>query len=471
MADLTSLAYYIETFGCQMNENDSERIAGILEAAGARRAASLEESGLVVINTCAVRGKSEEKLYSYLGRLRALKRKQGLIIAVAGCVAQIHRGALLTGRPFVDLVVGPDNYHRLPEVLDPGLTSAGGFTSGRATIPSPALTARSRGWNEEARRAVRRESRVSAYITIMEGCDNFCAYCVVPFARGREKFRPLRSILEEVEALARAGTPEIQFLGQNVNVYKDPETGTEFPGLLERAAAIPGPEWIRFLTSHPRTFGPEIVRTMARSSKVCRQLHLPLQAGSSTVLGRMKRGYTRDEYLEKILLLRAAMPDIHLSTDIIVGFPGETEDEFRETLSALAEIRFSNIFSFRYSPRPRTAAAKLRDDVPFDIKRRRLIEVQALQKTIQAELHRTLVGRILRVLGTGRSRKDEAVHSGRSEGYQVVNFHSPEDAVGRFVRVRITGCGPYSLRGDALDFEDGTRTPRPGPTRSVDSQA
>jgi tRNA-2-methylthio-N6-dimethylallyladenosine synthase len=185
----------------------------------------------------------------------------------------------------------------------------------------------------------------------------------------------------------------------------------------------------------------------------------------------MKRGYTRDEYLAKILLLRAAMPDIHLSTDIIVGFPGETEEEFRETLSALAEIRFSSIFSFRYSPRPRTAAAKLRDDVPFDVKRRRLIEVQALQKTIQAELHRTLVGRTLRVLGTGRSRKDEAVYSGRSEGYQIVNFRSSEDAVGRFVRVRITGCGPYSLRGDALDFEEGTLPPRPPPTRSVDSQA
>ncbi len=471
MADLISLAYFIETFGCQMNENDSERIAGVLEAAGARRAASVEESGLVIVNTCAVRRKSEEKLYSYLGRLRTLKRKRGLIIAVAGCVAQIHRGDLLAGRPFVDLVIGPDNYHRLPEVLAPILPSAGDFAGGRGSLPDPVLTARSRGWNEETRRAVRRERPGSAYVTIMEGCDNFCSYCVVPFARGREKFRPLRSVLAEVEALARAGYREIQFLGQNVNVYKDPETGTEFPGLLEQAAAVPGPEWIRFLTSHPRTFGPDIIRTMARSPKVCRQLHLPLQAGSSDVLSRMKRGYTRDEYLGKIHFLRAAMPDIHLSTDIIVGFPGETEEEFRETLSALAEIRFSNIFSFRYSPRPRTAAAKLPDDVPLDVKRRRLIEVQALQKTIQAEIHRTHVGRTLRVLGTGRSRKDEAVQSGRSEGYQVVNFRAPEDAIGRFVRVRITGCGPYSLRGDALNFDDGTRPPRPAPPGSVDSQA
>jgi tRNA-2-methylthio-N6-dimethylallyladenosine synthase len=471
MADLTALAYYIETFGCQMNENDSERIAGVLEAAGARRAASAEDSGLVVVNACAVRGKSEEKLYSYLGRLRALKRKRGLIIAVAGCVAQIRRDDLRDGRPFVDLVVGPDNYHRLPDVLASRLASPGDIAAGRLPSSSPGLTARSRHWDEDARRAIRRESPTSAYVTIMEGCDNFCAYCVVPFARGREKFRPLRSVLEDVEALARAGYREIQFLGQNVNVYKDPETGTEFEGLLERAASVPGPEWIRFLTSHPRTFGPEIVRTMARSPKICRQLHLPLQAGSSGVLGRMKRGYTRDEYLEKIRLLREAMPDIHLSTDIIVGFPGETEEEFRETLSALAEIRFSNIFSFRYSPRPGTAAAKLSDDVPLDVKRRRLMEVQALQKTIQSEIHRTLVGRTLRVLETGLSRKDAAVHSGRSEGYQVVNFRAPAAALGRFVRVRITGCGPYSLRGDALDFNDGTSPLSPAPPRSVDSQA
>jgi tRNA-2-methylthio-N6-dimethylallyladenosine synthase len=463
MADLTSLAYYIETFGCQMNENDSERIAGVLDAAGARRAASVEESGLVVVNTCAVRGKSEEKLYSYLGRLRTLKRRRGLIIAVAGCVAQLHRDGLIDGRPFVDIVVGPDNYQRLPEALAPSLAQGRVFAR--------VLTSRSRNWDEEARRPVLRENRVSAYVTIMEGCDNFCAYCVVPFTRGREKFRPLRAVLEEVEALAQAGYREIQFLGQNVNIYRDPATGTGFPDLLERAAAVPGPEWIRFITSHPRTFDPETVRAMARSPKVCRQLHLPLQAGSTAVLGRMKRGYTRDEYFEKIHLLRAAMPDIHLSTDIIVGFPGETEEEFRETLSALSEIRFSNIFSFRYSPRPRTAAAKLPDDVPLDVKRRRLIEVQALQKTIQVDLHGTFVGRTIRVLGTGRSRKDEAVYSGRSEGYQVVNFRAPDDAVGRFVRVRITGYGPYSLRGDALAFEAPRLVAPPAPPRSVDSQA
>jgi tRNA-2-methylthio-N6-dimethylallyladenosine synthase len=296
----------------------------------------------------------------------------------------------------------------------------------------------------------------------MEGCDNFCAYCVVPFTRGREKFRPLPAVMAEVEALARAGAREIQLLGQNVNAYRDPESGAGFAVLLDRVAAVAGPGWIRFITSHPRSLGPEIAAAMARSRSVCRQLHLPLQSGSTPVLERMKRGYAREDYLAKIRILREAMPEIQLSTDIIVGFPGETEDEFRETLSALAEIRFANIFSFRYSPRPGTAAARAEDDVPFEVKRRRLSEVQAFQKTIQAELHGTLVGRTIRVLGAGHSRKDAAVFSGRSEGHQVVNFSASGDPVGRFVRVRITGSGPYSLKGEAVALED-------GPAPSVDS--
>jgi len=448
MIDLSPLAYHIETFGCQMNENDSERLAGILEAAGARRAPSAEESGLVVVNTCAVRAKSEEKLYSYLGRLRGLKKRRGLIIAVAGCVAQLRREGLGAGRPFVDIVIGPDNYHRLP-----GLLAAGGPGARVAT-------GRSRGWHEDERRHQRRESPASAYVTIMEGCDNFCAYCVVPFARGREKFRPVGDVLAEVEALARAGYNEIQLLGQNVNAYRDAATGASFPDLLDRVSAIAGPAWIRFITSHPRSFGPDIIAAMARSRTVCRQLHLPLQAGSSAVLARMKRGYARADYFDKVRRLREAMPGIHLSTDIIVGFPGETEEEFRETLTALGEIRFSNIFSFRYSPRPGTAAARLPDDIPLEVKRRRLSEVQALQKSLQIEIHRGFVGRTLPVLGTGRSRKDAAVFSGRSEGGQVVNFTAAEDPTGRFVRVRITASGPYSLRGEAAP---------PGPLETLGS--
>jgi len=435
MTHLTGISFFLRTLGCQMNENDSERIAGLLVAAGARKTERVEDAQVVIVNTCAVRGKSEDKLFSFLGRLSPLKRERGLVIGVAGCVAQLYRETLLAKKPDVDFVVGPDNYHRLTEILSQRL--------GEKKV----ATAWSREWNEDARRSLLRESPVSAYVTIMEGCDHFCAYCVVPYARGREKYRPVGAILDEVRGLVPAGYKEIQLLGQNVNSYRDPETGTSFPELLEQADKIPGVEWIRFITSNPRNFGREIAETMAASRHVCRQLHLPLQSGSSSILKKMKRGYGREEYLEKIALLRALMPEICLSTDIIVGFPGETEDEFRETLSILEDVEFANIFSFRYSPRPQTQAARLKDDVPFEVKRRRLLEVQELQKSIQTRIHRSFIGRTIRVLCLGRSKKDSRAYSGRSEGYQVVNFSAQEDVVNRFVSVRITDVGPYSLRG------------------------
>jgi tRNA-2-methylthio-N6-dimethylallyladenosine synthase len=285
----------------------------------------------------------------------------------------------------------------------------------------------------------------------MEGCDNFCSYCIVPYTRGREKFRPLRHIRAELAELAARGYKEIQFLGQNVNSYRDPETGTSFAALLVEAGRAPGLKWVRFLTSHPKSFSAEIVAAMSGSPIICRQVHLPLQSGSSSVLARMNRGYSREEYLAKVALLRERIPGISLSTDIIVGYPGETEEEFRDTLSALEAVRFANIFSFRYSPRPRTAAAQGPDDIPLDTKRRRLIEVQAWQKRIQTSIHEGLIGATMTVLGVGPSRRDPAVFAGRNESHQVVNFRLPSDAAGRFVRVRITGAGPYSLRGDLVE--------------------
>jgi len=436
MTDLNGLAVYIETFGCQMNENDSERIAGLLAAAGARPADRPEDSRVTIVNTCAVRDKSEEKLFSYLGRLRILKKKTGLIVVLAGCVAQLRRDKILDRNPEVDFILGPDNYHRLPELLERRL--------GQPRV----LTAWSKEWREDERRHCLRRSPVSAFVTVMEGCDNFCAYCIVPFTRGREKFRPLRAVLDEVRTLAGAGYKEIQFLGQNVNSYRDPATGAVFRDLLTAADEIEGIEWIRFITSHPKNFNDDMAEAMARSSHVCRQIHLPLQSGSSAVLERMKRGYTLEAYLEKIRVLRSLMPEICLSTDIIVGFPGETESEFSETLAALRDIRYANIFSFRYSPRPGTSAAKLTDDVPFEVKRRRLMEVQQTQKAIQTGIHEGFIGRTIRVLCQGKSKKDGRVYSGRSEGYQVVNFQSETDVIGRFVQVRITSSGPYSLRGE-----------------------
>ncbi len=432
------LKFHIHTFGCQMNENDSERIAGILKACGARTSNVLEESDLVIVNTCAVRKKSEEKLYSYLGRLASLKEKKKIMIGVVGCVAQLYKSELLEKRPFIDFVLGPDNYNQLREVI---------LSIDQEKFIS---TCESRKFKETPHHLLSRQSTISSYVTIMEGCNNFCSYCIVPFVRGREKFRPMKNIVEEVQYLADKGYKEIQLLGQNVNSYQDPESGKDFSELLRKVNRIEGIEWIRFITSHPKNFGEKIATTMKESKKICHQLHLPLQSGSTSVLKRMNRGYTREEYLEKISILRNLMPDISLSTDIIVGFPGETEEEFQDTLTILREIRYANIFSFRYSPRPLTASSEEKDTIPFEEKKRRLILVQQLQKELQLELNKSLVGRVMRVLCLGKSKKETSLFSGRNEGYQVVNFKSKNDAIGRFIDIRITSFGPYSLIGEEI---------------------
>lgn len=431
------MRFFIHTFGCQMNENDSEHIAGLLIERGAQPATALENSDVLIVNTCAVRKKSEDKLYSLLGRWGAMKRTRPFIIGVVGCIAQLYRMDLLERYPMIDFIVGTDNYHRLPEILD-------------QAAEKTCLTERSNTWHEILARSVHRDSPYSAYVTIMEGCDNFCAYCVVPFTRGREKCRPLVNILREVKDLGRQGYREVQLLGQNVNSYQDPMTGENFSALLRAVNRVHGIRWVRFITSHPRNFSAEIAHTIKEGGKICRQLHLPVQSGSTSVLERMNRGYTRQEYEHRIILLKELMPAISLSTDIIVGFPGETDEEFQDTLSLLETVRFTNIFSFRYSPRPQTAAARqLEDTVPFEVKKRRLIEVQALQRKIQLEENRAFIGQEIKVLCLGKSKKDPNIYSGRNEGYQVVNFTAPEDALGRFVDVRITSCGPYSLRGIA----------------------
>lgn len=426
---------FVRTFGCQMNENDSEHISGVLLRAGAVRADRPEAADVVIVNTCAVRRKSEEKLYSYLGRLSRLKRKRPFVLGVAGCVAQVRQADLLAKLPFVDLVIGPDAYPDLPELV------------ARAAGAPEVRTGTGTDWRELGAEATARENPWSVFVPVMEGCDNYCAYCIVPFSRGREKFRPLANILSEVRAAAAAGALEIQLLGQNVNVYRDPGSGLGFAGLLDAVAAVPGPEWIRFITSHPKSFGDDIVRAMAANPKVCRALHLPLQSGSTPVLERMNRGYTRRDYLALVSRLKESVPGILLTTDIIVGFPGETEDDFRQTCGVLREVRFAGIFSFRYSPRPLTAAAKVPDDVPLEIKRRRLVELQALQKAIQIEANRSFVGHDVLVLATGPSPKGAGRFSGRTEGNLVVNFDAPSDPTGRFLKVRITGSGPYSLHG------------------------
>jgi tRNA-2-methylthio-N6-dimethylallyladenosine synthase len=436
---LAGLKVFVRTFGCQMNENDSEHISGVLAGAGAERACGPEDADIVVVNTCAVRQKSEEKLFSYLGRLSCLKKKRPFLLGVVGCVAQIRQDALVEKLPFIDFIAGPDNYLELPEIV------------GRATGTPAVRTDLSREWKEFDSGSTVREAPWSAFIPVMEGCDNFCAYCIVPYARGREKFRPLPNIVGEVRAAAGAGALEVQLLGQNVNSYRDPDSRLGLAGLLDAVSAVPGIEWVRFITSHPKNFGDDIIRAMAVDPKVCPALHLPLQSGSSRVLARMNRGYSREDYLALVGRLKHSLPALHLMTDVIVGFPGETEEDFEATCSLLREVRFSGIFSFRYSPRPLTAAAAVPDDIPLETKRRRLMTLQALQKSIQVGVYRSFVGQDLRVLGTGPSPKGAGRFSGRTAANLVVNFDSASDPAGRFVTVRITGSGPYSLHGTAVE--------------------
>ena len=433
-------AFSIRTFGCQMNENDSEYLAGLLTEAGYEKVDSPEASDLVIVNTCSVREKSEEKMFSFLGRLAALKRKRNFRLAVAGCSAQAQGERIMSRVPEVDLVLGPASYARLPSLIE--------------TEPRKAVDLdRAPTWAEDRPRTFLRENPVSAYVTVMEGCDNYCAYCIVPYTRGAEKFRPLRLVWAEVQGLARRGYQEVVLLGQNVNSYRDPETGQDFPGLLRRVAGMPGLKWVRFITSHPKNFGREVIRALKDTPTLCRQVHLPLQSGSSRVLERMNRGYTQEDYLRLADELRANLSEMELSTDIIVGFPGETEADFKDTLRVLELVRFSNMFSFRYSPRPFTAAARLADDVPSETKQRRLAELQARQKQIQLELNQALLGGTRLVLCTGPSKKDPSVFSGRDESGRVVNFTAPQglSPIHRFVPVRVTGCGPYSLRGELAD--------------------
>jgi len=439
-ADLKDLKFFIHTFGCQMNDNDSEHIAGILISCGANPSDSLEESDLIVINTCAVREKSEEKLYSLLGRLNSIRKKKekNFTIGVVGCVAQLHRSKLLEKMPHIDFILGPDNYWQIPEIIP------------RHLEEKIISTKWSKDWHEIPEAQTLRTSRISAFVCIMEGCNNFCTYCIVPYTRGREKYRPALQILAEIQELAHNGYKEIQLLGQNVNSYIDPNSQMEFVKLLRKVNTVEGIDWIRFITSHPKNFSIDISTAMKESKKVCHQLHLPVQSGSSSVLHRMNRGYTREEYLQIIKDLRRLMPDICLSTDIIVGFPGESDKEFQDTMSLLEEIRYTNIFSFRYSPRPLTKAENTTDDVPFAAKKARLMAVQELQKNIQIETNQSLVGSTIKVLCTGRSKKDRNIYSGRNAGYQVINFSSKNDVEDKFVSVQITSCGPYSLRGHTL---------------------
>jgi tRNA-2-methylthio-N6-dimethylallyladenosine synthase len=444
--------YLIETFGCQMNVHDSERMAGLLEQAGYEATDDAVDADVVVINTCSVRERAEEKLYTRLGELRQMAAEQGHdpIVAVAGCVAQQEGQAILKRSPGVaDVIVGTQAIRRLPMLVEQAAAARHPVVNldpyDDVTFPLG---------------VTRRSDRVKAYVTIIEGCNEFCSFCVVPYTRGNERMRPKADILAEVRELADSGHREVQLLGQIVNHYAAPDDPScDFSGLLEAVDAVDGIERIRFASPHPRHVTARFLDTMGRLPKVCRHLHLPVQSGSTRVLAAMRRRYTRDSYLELVARIRGTLTDVALSTDMIVGFPGETREDFEETLTLTAAVGYHSMFSFKYSPRPNTLAEKrFADDVPEAEKTRRIVALQALQRDIQSELNARLVGQRVDVLVDAASRRQTTELSGRTSTNVVVNLPGPPEWIGRTLAVRVARAGPHSVWGTALADAAGDRS-------------
>ena len=428
--------YFIETYGCQMNVHDSEKIAGILSGLGYTPSADEFEADLVLLNTCSVREKAAHKVFTRLGELKKLKKgRPGMAIGVCGCLAQQEKDLFFKGRPYVDMVFGPKNISELPSLLE---------QLGKERKQLLALSGPRQEPTFEVD-TVLRDSPYKAYITIMEGCDKFCTFCVVPFLRGREISRDPHPILEEARSLADHGYVEICLLGQNVNSYRYGRF--DFADLLMSLHEVPGIRRIRYTSPHPTDINPKVMDLYGQLPKLCNNLHLPLQAGSDEVLKRMKRDYSSEEYLQKVHYLRSRCPDIALSSDIIVGFPGETEDDFQRTMDIVRNVEYSSIFSFKYSQRPYTAALKLEDDVPEEEKGARLAELQGVQREIQRKLNANLIGSRQEVLVESHSRKGSESVSGRTTCNRIVNFGGSEELLGRFVEVNITDAGPNSLQG------------------------
>jgi tRNA-2-methylthio-N6-dimethylallyladenosine synthase len=439
--------YLIETFGCQMNVHDSERMAGLLEQAGFEAAADAADADVVVINTCSVREHAEDKLYTRLGELREMAEDTGHrpLVAVAGCVAQQEGERILKRSPGVTgIVLGTQAIRRLPALVE----RAGAERRPLVDLDPFADVTFPLG-------LTRRGDPVKAYVTIIEGCNEFCSFCVVPYTRGHERMRPKADILAEVREAAASGHREIQLLGQIVNHYAAPDDAAcDFTALLEAVHEVPGVERIRFASPHPRHVSARFLRAMASLPKLARHLHLPVQSGSTRVLDAMRRRYTREGYLDLVRKIRDTLPDVALSTDMIVGFPGETARDFDETLSLTAAVRYHSMFSFKYSARPQTLADKrLADDVPEEEKSRRIVALQALQRGIQTELHEAMLGRTVAVLVDAASRRRDTELSGRTSQNVVVNLPGPRAWIGRTLPVQIERAGAHSLWGRAPGFD------------------
>jgi len=434
-------SFHIITFGCQMNEHDSERMTGILRDRGCAPVQDAEDADMVILNTCSIREKAEQKFYSELGRLKQLKvEKPHMKIAVAGCIAQQEGANILARAPYVDMVFGPSDVARLSVMIEtafsrrsPVVDTSGDPEYHRKRIPT------SRG------------DKIKAWVSIMYGCDNFCTYCVVPYLRGKECSRPSEDIVNEVSELAQQGYKEVTLLGQNVNSYgKGLGQDVDFPALLRMVNDVPDLERIRFVTSHPRDLSDGLIDAVRDLPKVCESLHLPVQSGSDNILHVMNRRYTRADYMGKVKKLRDAVPSITLTTDIIVGFPGESAKDFEATKKLLEEVQYDGIFAFKYSKRPGTAALKLSGHLTESVKESRLTEVLALQREITIQKNKAYIGMHMDVLIDGKSKKGGKL-SGRTRGNKVVNVAGPRSLIGSLVTVRITATGVNSLSGEICE--------------------
>jgi tRNA-2-methylthio-N6-dimethylallyladenosine synthase len=437
---------FIKTFGCQMNEYDSDKMADVLGAAqGYEPTDDVNDADLILFNTCSVREKAQEKVFSDLGRVKHLKKK-GVLIGVGGCVASQEGAAIIARAPYVDVVFGPQTLHRLPQLL----AQRQRLNQSQVDISFPEI-------EKFDHLPPARVEGASAFVSIMEGCSKYCSYCVVPYTRGEEVSRPFEDVLVEVAGLADQGVKEVTLLGQNVNAWRAPlgaggETA-DFATLLEYVADIPGIERIRYTTSHPNEFTPALIAAYDRVPKLVSHLHLPVQHGSDRILMAMKRGYTAMQYKSTVRKLRAIRPDMAMSSDFIVGFPGETEDDFDRMMKLIDEVGFDNSFSFIFSPRPGTPAANLPDDTPHEVKLRRL---QQLQGVINANIKRiseSRLGTVQRILVEGASKRDGTELMGRTECNRVVNFGGQPRLVGQLVDVRITETRPFTLRGEVVTSE------------------
>lgn len=440
---------FIRTFGCQMNEYDSDKMADVLNVAeGVVKTDTPEDADIILFNTCSVREKAQEKVFHDLGRVKHLKKlKPDLVIGVGGCVASQEGEAIVARAPYVDVVFGPQTLHRLPQLI------AERKSKGKAAVDVsfPEIEKFDAMPPAEVKGA-------SAFVSIMEGCSKFCTFCIVPYTRGGEVSRPFEDVLTEVAGLADNGVKEVTLLGQNVNAYRGDMAGSEEKAdlamLIEYLAEVPGIERIRYTTSHPREMTQRMFDVYATVPKLVSHLHLPVQAGSDRVLAAMKRGYTTLEYKSVIRKLRAARPDISLSSDFIVGFPGETDEDFEKTMKLIEEVGFDTSFSFIYSPRPGTPAVEMEDSTPAEVKSARL---SRLQKQIEAQaqvISKAMVGSVQRVLVEGTSKKDAGELAGRTDNNRVVNFAGNPRLINTFVDVRITEALPHSLRGEIVIREN-----------------